>query len=315
MDGRALSLDDDDLLEELGWVRSLACRLLADSNDADDLVQEAWIKARGTPAERFGSRSRLRAWLAAVTRRMARDTLRARRRRARREAVAARGESVRPADVVERSALLEALLHSVRALEEPYRSTVLLRYLDGYATAQVAALMSVSEELVRKRLSRALARLRNDLRREWGGALPACAEEDLGLAPRGTPPHSDSLVGAGGFASSLLASLGLALIALLTVRPLPSAPSAGINRSAPEFFPVALDTPSSSRNSGAVPSEPAESTAPAAVPAAEPAPGEPAPVAVLAPDESAAPATDPAAPPTPVQHGPVIGTEAPPAGE
>src|SRR5262245_33957760 len=133
MDARALALDDGTLLEELGWVHGLASRLVADVNDADDLVQEAWLKAASTPASCFASRSRLRAWLATVTRRMARDTRRARSRRARREERAARSEVHGGAgDVVERSALLEALLHAVRGLDEPYRSTVLLRFMDGY---------------------------------------------------------------------------------------------------------------------------------------------------------------------------------------
>ncbi len=265
MNGQALLPDDATLLEELGWVHALACRLLSDVNDADDVVQEAWLKARHTPAERFASRSRLRAWLAAVTRRMARDTLRARSRRARREAHAAQSESVAGSgDVVERSAQLEELLHTVRGLAEPYRSTVLLRYMDGLTTVEVAARTSASEELVRKRLSRALARLRDDLQRERGGALPARAEEDLARAPCGAPPTSGRRVPAPA-TPRLLAGLGLALLALLGLRALTSAPSAP-PRTAPEDPPVALDTPSSLRDSGAVPPVPASDRAPAPSP-------------------------------------------------
>lgn len=244
MNGEALLPDDGTLLEELGWVHALACRLLSDTNDADDVVQEAWLKARHTPAERFANRSRLRAWLAAVTRRMARDTLRARGRRARREARAAQSESVAgPGDVVERSAQLEDLLHTVRGLAEPYRSTVLLRYMDGLTTSEVAARTSASEELVRKRLSRALARLRDGLQRERGGALPVRVEEDLARAPCGAPPASRAT------SVRWLAGLGLALLAFFGLRALTE-----LLRTAPETPPVALDTPSSLRDSGAVPS-------------------------------------------------------------
>ena len=254
MDARSLTLDagsrDGTLLEELGWLRDLACRLVADKNDADDLVQEAWLKARSTPAARFASRSRLRAWLAAVTRRMARDTQRARRRRALREERAARTEILgSAADVVERSALLEALLHAVRALDEPYRSTVLLRYMDAYSTAEVAVAMSVSEELVRKRLSRALARLRAVLAGEWGGALPACYEESLGTAQRGAPPH---LLALGTHAGLLLSILALVCAGIFPPR------ATREPRTAPEASPVAFDVPSSFPGSGAVPSTPEE---------------------------------------------------------
>ena len=157
MDGRVLVRNEDRLLEELGWVRALAERLLADPNDADDVVQETWLRTREAPV-RFESRSRLRAWLAGMAKRMARDTLRARRRRSAREQRVARLEARTDAEnVVERSAQLEELLHAVRALDEPQRRCVLLRYMDGYSTDEIAAAMSVSEEVVRKRLSRAMA--------------------------------------------------------------------------------------------------------------------------------------------------------------
>ena len=168
MDAHAYTSDDGRLLEELGWVRRIADRLLLDPNDADDLVQEAWLKTRDVCAS-FESRGRLRAWLAGMVRRMARDTLRARRRRAAREERVAR-EAARAVaeDGVERIAALESLLQAVRALDERQRSTVLLRYLDGYSTAEIAVAMSVSEELVRKRLSRARAHLRGTLNSQLG---------------------------------------------------------------------------------------------------------------------------------------------------
>jgi len=163
MDTRTLALDEEEMLAELGLVRRVALRLLGDSNDADDVVQEAWLRTRTAPV-RFESRGRLRAWLAALAHRMARDTLRARRRRLAREERAARLETeADAADVLERSALLERLLQAVRALEEPQRSTVLLRYLDGHSTAEIAAAMSVSEDVVRKRLTRTRAHLRTAL--------------------------------------------------------------------------------------------------------------------------------------------------------
>lgn len=256
MEARALALDEGTLLEELGWVQGLARRLVADANDADDLVQEAWLKAHSTPAERFSSRPRLRAWLAAVTRRLARDTRRARGRRARREEYAAQSEvHASAADVVERSALLEAVLHAVRGLAEPYRSTVLLRFMDGFATAEVAAEMQVSEELVRKRLSRALGRLRGVLAKEWDGALPACIgdsiaaplEESGTVVQRGGPFDSKAL------GAALLAGLGLVLIAQLLPPRYEAPASGGFASTAPESSSSTLTVPSSSsQDSGAV---------------------------------------------------------------
>ncbi len=169
MNVRVSVLDDAAFAAELQWVKRLAKSLLADENDADDVAQEAFIKASATPAG-FASRSGLRAWMAAVTRRLARDLHRVRARRAEREKRAAKPEALpSTSDVVERSAFLETLVHAVRALPEPNRSTVLHRYLDGLSTEEIARKTCVSEVAVRKRLSRGLAELRRVLEHEFGG--------------------------------------------------------------------------------------------------------------------------------------------------
>lgn len=162
METSAATHSEGVLLEELGWLRTLARRLLADPNDAEDVVQEAWLKTRDV-VDRFPSRGRLRAWLTGLVHRMARDTMRARRRRERREEVVAASARQDAEDGVERLVALESLLHTVRMLDEPLRAVVLLRYLDGHTTAEIAAALRVSEDLVRKRLSRGRAALRRAL--------------------------------------------------------------------------------------------------------------------------------------------------------
>jgi len=162
MDTSAATHGEGVLLEELGWLRTLARRLLNDPNDAEDVVQEAWLKTRDV-VDTFPSRGRLRAWLTGLVHRMARDTMRARRRRERREEVVAASARQDAEDGVERLAALESLLHTVRMLDEPLRKVILLRYLDGHSTAEIAAAIGTSEDLVRKRLSRGRAALRRAL--------------------------------------------------------------------------------------------------------------------------------------------------------
>jgi RNA polymerase sigma factor (sigma-70 family) len=174
MNAHALEPAFDDLdpgrtLCELAFVRRLAASLLADENDADDVVQEAWLRSRALPQARIAGPGGLRNWLAAVTRRLARDLRRSGRRRAARERRAARAEALPSTlDVVERSAFLERLVRAVHALAEPYRTVVLWRYLDGRSCAEIARSSGISEEAVRKRLSRAIAALRMELTRELG---------------------------------------------------------------------------------------------------------------------------------------------------
>mgnify|MGYP001453233153 FL=1 len=215
-----VALNDIAFLGELGWVRAMARGLLADPNDAEDITQEVWLKAHIGGAERFPSLKSLRAWLAAVTQRMARDTRRARQRRVAREERAARSESVAE-DVVERSALVRALLQAVSELDEPCRSTVLLRYMDGHSIAEVAAELSITEEAVRKRLSRGLARLRVKLEVQWGSAFHSCL---LGLAESGVP------VGAGSglaLVGKLAAAAGAVVCGLVGARAWIAEPAAG----------------------------------------------------------------------------------------
>jgi len=207
VDTAALLQDDGALAAELGWVRGLAARLVADPNDAEDVAQEAWLKARSAPRG-FESLAGLRAWLAAVTRRLARDTRRAERRRAGREGRAARLEATAAEDVVERSEAAEAVLAALRELEEPYRSTVLLRHMDGRSTAEIARLTAVTEELVRKRLSRGLARLRRRLERRFGSEFRPCL-----LVLAGPEPAAGLAL-----AAKLALAAGLAGFALLGVR-------------------------------------------------------------------------------------------------
>ena len=78
------------------------------------------------------------------------------------------------AEIVERSMLQKRLVEEIHALAEPYRSTVLYRYLDSLSAPEIAEKMAVTPAAVRKRLSRGLAILRSRLdledeksRREW----------------------------------------------------------------------------------------------------------------------------------------------------
>jgi RNA polymerase sigma-70 factor, ECF subfamily len=68
----------------------------------------------------------------------------------------------------ELAAILEA---AVDELPELYRITFMLRDVDGMDTAQTAQALGVSEDVVKKRLSRARALLRAQVEEMFGGAL------------------------------------------------------------------------------------------------------------------------------------------------
>ncbi|MEM9803199.1 MAG: sigma-70 family RNA polymerase sigma factor [Planctomycetota bacterium] len=167
-----MSPDLESLLEGSGWVDRLARSLVADPHAADDLVQEAWVVALERGPKGVDGIGR-RRWLSAVLRNLARDRRRGERRRSDREADVASGAETEQED--DAAAMLQQLdahrrvVDAVRALDEPYRSAVLMRYFDGKSPAEIARRLDVPVKTVQSRLHRALAKLRASLRRDFGG--------------------------------------------------------------------------------------------------------------------------------------------------
>src|SRR6185436_439694 len=80
------------------------------------------------------------------------------------------------------------LVEEVHALEEPYRSAILLRFLRGQSPAEIARELAVPVKTVRTRIERGLAKLRERLDRDHGsghGADRAAWLVVLARAPRG----------------------------------------------------------------------------------------------------------------------------------
>ncbi len=145
-----------------GWMRRLARGLVADSSAADDVVQEAWTRLGGA-RERVG-------YLAAVVRSLARRWQRSEHRRTVRERRAAREEALpSAADIAARSELAHVLAEAVERLEEPYRTTLVLRYYDDLGAAEIARRAGIPAATVRARLKRGLDVLRVRLDEREGG--------------------------------------------------------------------------------------------------------------------------------------------------
>ncbi len=162
----AHSMSPEELLAETRWLRTLAATL-AGPADADDLAQETWLGALAQPAARIRS---LKPWLRTVLQHCIQQVRGGDAARHRREVAASRPEALpATADLAARASLQRTIVDAVLALDEPGRSTVLLRFFDDRAPAEIARLQGVSIEAVRSRLRRALATLRARLDQEVGG--------------------------------------------------------------------------------------------------------------------------------------------------
>lgn len=165
---------DDDLgiirrLErERSWILPLARGLAVDSEAAEDLVQEAFIAALRAPPRDLAS---LRPWLRGVLRNLSRAGARRDRRRERREERAARpeGRDEDPTAAIERLELRQQLIAALLALDEPFRSAVVLRHVEEMPIAEIARRTGANESTVRTRIQRGLKRVRERLDRIHGG--------------------------------------------------------------------------------------------------------------------------------------------------
>ena len=196
----------DALLAHADWVRSLARQLVRDPGAADDVEQEVWLEAMQRPPAHGANP---RGWLAAVARNAARQLKRGDARRSSRERGAARAEALpSTAQLVEEASLSRELADLVLQLEEPYRTTLLLRYFRALSIDEIAKAQSLPRETVRTRQRRGLELLRERLDKTRGGRANWVAA----FAPL-VRPDSAPLAASSGFV--LGAWIAAALVALL----------------------------------------------------------------------------------------------------
>ncbi|MEQ1891400.1 MAG: sigma-70 family RNA polymerase sigma factor, partial [Planctomycetota bacterium] len=167
----------DELARHARWIRRMAGALLRDEAAAEDLAQDTWL-ASLTRAPRSGS---LRPWLREVARNFARKHHRGKARRAAREEAAhAPSQPEAPDEFAARLETEQRLTRELAALDEPFRSSLMLRYYEELEPAEIAARLGLPGGTVRWRLSRGLALLRERLDRAHGGDRRAWS---LALAP------------------------------------------------------------------------------------------------------------------------------------
>ncbi len=208
-----------DLSRHASSVRGLARALVGDEHLAEDIVQDAWLRALRSPGSSQASVGR---WLPTIVRRLAQNQRRAAARRADHEGrfpgdVAQESHAL----ALERLEVQREVLEQVVALREPYRTAIYLRYWEGLEPQTISERLGVPTKTVKTRLARALVELRERLdsrhggqRERWLGALVPFAFPDA--------PALGAAAATGGIAAGVLivkqalfviVALGLALLA------------------------------------------------------------------------------------------------------
>jgi RNA polymerase sigma-70 factor (ECF subfamily) len=144
--------------------RQLARRLMQNSDDADDLVQDAFLRA----LERIGTFDVSRAFEPWFTRLLVNLGLDLRRKQVVRRTESHDPEAfpgrVRPDKEVERAELGAALTRAVEGLPERQRLVVTMFEIDGHSTEEIASMLKVSQVTVRWHLHQARRALREVLK-------------------------------------------------------------------------------------------------------------------------------------------------------
>lgn len=210
-------VSDLSMLEHGEFLRALARSLVWDEHRADDVVQDTWV----TALERRGlHHSSAKGWLARVAQNLARRTAVREGERPHRERDAARPEAsevdAEGRDLEQQRLVLEAL----RALRQPYRTTLYLRYYKDLGPNEIAAHEGVSVATVKTRLRRGLELLREDLdrssggdRRSWTLALAPFAGLAPGSAPAGSMGATSLIHGVLWMNKSILAAVAAVVVA------------------------------------------------------------------------------------------------------
>lgn len=130
----------------------LALRLTGNRGDADDVVQETWLRA-AVRDDRLREAASPRAWLAAILINCSREQRRTRR-----------GATVvdEGADAPAHGTRLD-LESALRALPDGFREVLVLHDVEGHTHEEIAVLLGIDSGTSRSQLSRARERLRRNL--------------------------------------------------------------------------------------------------------------------------------------------------------
>jgi len=139
----------------------VAYAILQDSTDAEDIVQDTFLKAHQQRA-RLREPEKFPAWLLTVTRNAARDRLRRRRPQAPAETfdTLVDHNTVTPGSALEREEHEARLRRALATLPEDHRTALTLRYLEGLDYRAIETTMGLTNGALRGILGRALGTLR-----------------------------------------------------------------------------------------------------------------------------------------------------------
>jgi len=232
------------LLEHGGWVRALARSLVSDSATAEDLEQKTWLAAVERPPR---NNHNPKAWLGSVVRNLSGMHWREQKARRRREESAAdrywadRADAEtreQPDDLSGRMETFRILAVALGNLEEPYGTTLYLRFFEDLTMREIARRMKVPESTTKARVTRGLEMLRIRLEASLGGEWRAhCLVFTVPLTKVEATTLTTTLITTMK-AKVLIAAASIALIPLVYYQPWDSGEKSSIDDNGSDVQPM-----------------------------------------------------------------------------
>lgn len=153
-----------------GLLFSVALRMLQRHEDAEELLQEVFVKIWKDAASYDPRRGAPLAWALTITRHKAIDRIRSTTRRLRlheeaeQEAQITDAPTAGPAREADRTESASAVRSSLTSLPQDVRQTVELAYFGGLSQSQIAEKLSLPITTVKSHIRRAMMTLRHSLR-------------------------------------------------------------------------------------------------------------------------------------------------------
>lgn len=151
-----------------GAVYGLACRVLNNAAEAEDVAQEVLLRLWNQP-ERFDpSRGNLRSFLLTQSHARAVDTIRSLNAARRRELSDAEKTARASYDIQHEAwdiMLSDEVLRALRALPDDERRAIELAYFEGHTYMKVAEILNEPEGTIKGRIRNGMRRMRSELSR------------------------------------------------------------------------------------------------------------------------------------------------------
>ncbi len=142
-----------------------AFRFLSDADEAQDVTQDVLLKLWNMRKE-LGQYKSIEALAMTTTKNMSLDRIRKRNTRFEKEPeIQYEAEKHTEANALENKELGQMIRQVIQQLEEPQRSIIHLRDVEGYSFEEIEPLVQMKTETIRVNLSRARKKVREELKK------------------------------------------------------------------------------------------------------------------------------------------------------